>query len=47
MDGAFIEKQTIKTFGLKDRAFEHNCRAGGFLPSVLQIGMTTFHSNCR
>jgi hypothetical protein len=26
MDGAFIEKQTIETFGLKVREFEHNYR---------------------
>jgi len=45
--GAFIKKQTIETFGLKDRTFEHNYRAGGFLPGVLQVGVMTFHSNCR
>ena len=45
MDGAFIEKQTIETFGLNDKEFEHNYRvdvtdpAGGFLPGVLQIGI--------
>jgi DNA-directed RNA polymerase II subunit RPB1 len=45
IDGAFIEKQTIETFGLNDREFEHNYRvdvtdpAGGFLPSVLQVGV--------
>ena len=45
MDGAFIEKQTIETFGLNDREFEHNYRvdvmdpAGGFLPGVLQVGV--------
>ncbi|KAH0590072.1 DNA-directed RNA polymerase II subunit rpb1 [Termitomyces sp. J132] len=45
MDGAFIEKQTIETFGLSDKEFEHNYRvdvtdpAGGFLPGVLQIGI--------
>lgn len=26
MDGAYIEKQTIETFGLNDREFEHNSR---------------------
>jgi len=37
MDGAFIEKQTIETFALNDREFEHNYRvdvtdpSGGFL----------------
>jgi DNA-directed RNA polymerase II subunit RPB1 len=45
MDGAFIEKQTIETFGLSDKEFEHNYRvdvtdpAGGFLPNVLQAGI--------
>ncbi|KAF8737375.1 hypothetical protein AX14_012969 [Amanita brunnescens Koide BX004] len=45
MDGAFIEKQTIETFGLNDKEFEHNYRvdvtdpAGGFLPGVLQVGI--------
>ncbi|KAF8885266.1 hypothetical protein CPB84DRAFT_1850463 [Gymnopilus junonius] len=45
MDGAFIEKQTIETFGLSNREFEHNYRvdvtdpAGGFLPGVLQVGI--------
>jgi len=45
MDGAFIEKQTIETFGLNDREFEHNYRvdvtdpSGGFLPGVLQVGI--------
>uniref|UniRef100_A0A8H7YB65 DNA-directed RNA polymerase subunit n=2 Tax=Psilocybe TaxID=71950 RepID=A0A8H7YB65_PSICU len=45
MDGAFIEKQTIETFGLNDREFEHNYRvdvtdpAGGFIPGVLQVGI--------
>lgn len=45
MDGAFIEKQTIETFGLNDKEFEHNYRvdvtdpAGGFLPGVLQVGV--------
>ena len=24
MDGAFIEKKTIETFGLNNRKFEHN-----------------------
>lgn len=45
MDGAFIEKQTIETFGLDDKEFEHNYRVdvtdptGGFLPGVLQVGI--------
>ncbi|KAF5365354.1 hypothetical protein D9757_013779 [Collybiopsis confluens] len=45
MDGAFIEKQSIDTFSLNDREFEHNYRvdvtdpAGGFLPGVLQVGI--------
>jgi DNA-directed RNA polymerase II subunit RPB1 len=44
MDGAFIEKQTIETFGLNDCESEHNyCvdvrdPAGGFLPGVFQVG---------
>lgn len=43
IDSAFIEKQTIKTFHLNDREFEHNYRldvadpTGGFLPGVLWI----------
>ncbi|EKM83352.1 hypothetical protein AGABI1DRAFT_65857 [Agaricus bisporus var. burnettii JB137-S8] len=45
MDGAFIEKQTIETFGLNDKEFQHNYRVdvtdpeGGFLPGVLQVGI--------
>ncbi|KAG9310372.1 DNA-directed RNA polymerase II, subunit 1 [Chiua virens] len=45
MDGAFIERQKIDTFGMSDREFEHNYRVdvtdkeGGFLPGVLQIGI--------
>jgi DNA-directed RNA polymerase II subunit RPB1 len=45
MDGAFIEKQTIETFGLSDREFEHNYRvdvtdpSGGFMQGVLQVGI--------
>jgi hypothetical protein len=45
INGAFIEKQTIETFGLNDREFEHNYPgdvtdpAGGFLPGVLQVGV--------
>jgi DNA-directed RNA polymerase II subunit RPB1 len=45
MDGAYIEKQTIETFGLNGREFGHNYRvdltdpAGGFLPGVLQVGV--------
>ncbi|KAF5376975.1 hypothetical protein D9615_007212 [Tricholomella constricta] len=45
MDGAFIEKQTIETFGVNNEEFEHNYRvdvtdpAGGFLPGVLQVGI--------
>ena len=44
MDGAFIEKQSIETFGLSNREFEHNYRvdvtdpAGGFMANVLQAG---------
>ncbi|KAI6107391.1 DNA-directed RNA polymerase II, subunit 1 [Pisolithus croceorrhizus] len=37
MDGAFIERQRIDTFGLSNREFEHKYR--GFLPGVLQIGI--------
>ncbi|KAF8060852.1 hypothetical protein FPV67DRAFT_310188 [Lyophyllum atratum] len=45
MDGAFIEKQNIETFGLNDKEFEHNYRvdvtdpAGGFIAGVLQVGI--------
>ena len=45
MDGAFIEKQTIETFGLSNKEFEHNYRvdvtdpAGGFMTNVLQAGI--------
>lgn len=45
MDGAFIERQSIKTFGLNNREFEHRYRVdvtdpkGGFLPGVLQVGI--------
>ncbi|KAH8111472.1 beta and beta-prime subunits of DNA dependent RNA-polymerase [Phellopilus nigrolimitatus] len=45
MDGAFIERQTIKTFGINDREFEHRYRVdvtdpkGGFLPGALQVGI--------
>ncbi|PPQ63539.1 hypothetical protein CVT24_004769 [Panaeolus cyanescens] len=45
MDGAYIEKQTIETFGMSDKEFEHNYRvdvtdpAGGFLPTALQVGL--------
>ncbi|KAL5518423.1 RPO21_1 [Sanghuangporus vaninii] len=45
MDGAFIERQSIKTFGINDREFEHRYRVdvtdpkGGFLPGVLQVGI--------
>ncbi|KAG6904697.1 hypothetical protein DXG01_007832 [Tephrocybe rancida] len=45
MGDAFIEKQTIETFGLNHKEFEHNyCvdvtdPAGGFLPGVLQVGI--------
>ncbi|KAG6853308.1 DNA-directed RNA polymerase II subunit rpb1 [Blastosporella zonata] len=45
MDGAFIEKQTIETFGLNDKEFEHNYRVdvtdpvGGFIAGVLQVGI--------
>lgn len=43
MDGAFIEKQNIDTFGLNDKEFEHNYRVdvtdpeGGFVGGVLQV----------
>jgi DNA-directed RNA polymerase II subunit RPB1 len=45
MDGAFIERQKIDTFGMSDKEFEHQYRVdvtdkeGGFLPGVLQIGI--------
>jgi len=45
MNGLFIEKRTIDTFGLNDREFEHNYRvdvtdpAGGCLPRVRQVGV--------
>ena len=45
MDGAFIEKQSIETFGLSNKEFEHNYRvdvtdpAGGFMANVLQAGI--------
>lgn len=45
MDGAFIEKQSIETFGLNDKEFEHKYRvdvmdpAGGFIPGTLQVGV--------
>ncbi|KAG1741771.1 DNA-directed RNA polymerase II, subunit 1 [Suillus paluster] len=45
MDGAFIERQKIETFGLDNEAFEHNYRVdvtdgkNGFLPNTLQIGV--------
>ena len=45
MDGAFIEKQTIETFGLSNKEFEHDYRvdvtdpAGGFMENVLQAGL--------
>ena len=45
MDGAFIEKQTMETFGLSDKEFEHNyCvdvtdPAGRFVANVLQAGI--------
>jgi len=45
MDGAYIEKQTIETFGLSNKEFEHNYRvdvtdpAGGFMTNVLQAGI--------
>ena len=44
MDGAFFEKQSIETFGLSNREFEHNYRvdvtdpAGGFMANMLQAG---------
>ena len=45
MDGAFIEKQNIDTFSLNNNQFKHNYQVdvtdpmGGFLPSVLQVGL--------
>ena len=45
MDGAFIERQFIKTFALNNAEFEHRYRVdvmdpkGGFLPGVLQVGI--------
>ncbi|KAL4260389.1 DNA-directed RNA polymerase subunit [Pleurotus pulmonarius] len=45
MDGAFIEKQNIATFGVNHAQFKHNYHvdvvdpAGGFLPGVLQVGV--------
>lgn len=45
MDGAFIERQSIDSFALNDKEFEHNYRVdvtdptGGFLPGVLQVGL--------
>jgi DNA-directed RNA polymerase II subunit RPB1 len=45
MDGAFIEKQSIETFGLSNKEFEHNYRvdatdpAGGFMANVLQAAI--------
>lgn len=45
MEGAFIEQQSLDTFVLNDKEFEHNYRvdvtdpSGGFLPGVLQIGL--------
>ncbi|KAF8834028.1 beta and beta-prime subunits of DNA dependent RNA-polymerase [Paxillus ammoniavirescens] len=45
MDGAFITRQKIDTFGPSDKEFEHNYwvdvtdKEGGFLPGVLQIGI--------
>jgi DNA-directed RNA polymerase II subunit RPB1 len=45
MDGAFIERQKIETFGLDNDTFEHNYRVdvtdgkNGFLPNTLQIGV--------
>ena len=44
MDGVFIEKQSIETFGLSNREFEHNYRvdvtdpAGKFMANMLQAG---------
>lgn len=45
MDGTFIEKQNITTFGVNHVQFKHNYHvdvvdpAGGFLPGVLQVGV--------
>ena len=43
--GAFIERQTIKTFCLNDKEFEHRYRVdvtdprGDFLPGALKVGI--------
>ncbi|THH07234.1 hypothetical protein EW146_g9383 [Bondarzewia mesenterica] len=45
MDGAFIERQHIDTYGLNNQDFDRNYRVdvtdpmGGFLPGVLQVGI--------
>ena len=45
MDGAYIEKQTIETFGLSNEDFQHRYKVDvldgktGFLPGVLQVGV--------
>ncbi|KAJ7442205.1 hypothetical protein B0H11DRAFT_2348601 [Mycena galericulata] len=45
MDGAFIEKQSVDTFALKDEEFKHQYRVdvtdekGGFVAGVLQVGL--------
>lgn len=45
MDGTFTERQSIQTFALNNREFEHDYRvdatdpSGGFLPSVLHVGL--------
>ncbi len=45
MDACFIEEQSIRTFILNDREFEHRYRVdvtdpkGGFLPGVCRLGV--------
>lgn len=45
MDGAFIERQSVETFAMNSREFEHNykvdvtVRGGGFQSGVLQPGL--------
>lgn len=55
MDGAYIERQSIKTFSLDDHEFRHRYRvdvtdpSGGFLPGVLQIDIddSSLHLQAR
>lgn len=45
MDGAYIEKQNIETFGLNNNEFQHNYRvdvtnvSGGFTTGTIQVGI--------